>query len=145
MGFLYITPTTKIKILTNRKKFYTSFVHDKPTMYSFMNNKSAFGYKKFLTQYKNMYGTYPCISNNKSVPDNSLDDYISIKETEVKPAQNTCLLLNLGLIGITEFDYELHNDRCNLEFNAIDLIGIEHKKIINSPDIDNFFMIMKIL
>lgn len=125
-----------LKIIKNSNGFYTSTINDNRTMFSFMNTQSALRCTNFLTHYAEVYGKFP---GSTCIPIN-LDTSLTIQEVDIKKVQNTCLLLNLGLIGITEFDYTFYKYDYDVKFRSENLITDELENYRDSQELDRIRM-----
>ena len=121
-----------VKIIKNSTGYYTSTINDNRTMFSFMNTRSASRCKNFLVQYSQVYGKFP---GSNCIPI-KLDNVLSIHDIDIKRAQNTCLLLNLGLIGITEFDYTFDKHHYDVKFRSENLMTDELENYRDSHELD---------
>jgi hypothetical protein len=109
-------------------KYYSSIFHDKQYIYSFLTNESAETCEKFLKKYKSIHNRYPDLLPNKSFKkiDNMNDIYID--EETIYAMKTRCLINNVGLIGISRFEYTFidsffgQKNVFNLHISAVDLL-----------------------
>ena len=138
MRYLELSRLSNVRYLINNNKIYTTSVNNKTTMYSFMDLQSATNCKSFLTNYKKFYGNYPG-KNAKEMEWNGTErtewnEQLEVEEDTIGNLQNTCLLLNIGLLGITQFNYSFNNKQCNVELQAVDLITDDLEKFKETDD-----------
>jgi hypothetical protein len=112
----------------DRDNYYSSILEDKLYLYSFLNNQSVQRCYSFLQKYNNIHGQYPSTSESvkPTIFDENSDIYID-SDTRYS-LEHRCLLNNLGLMGITTFEYtycETFLERknvFNLTVSGIDLL-----------------------
>jgi hypothetical protein len=145
MNYIELKKCSKIKYIKSNTKIYTSRVNNEQVMYSFINEISANNCKQFLKVYKDIHGKYPD-NNNSSVQFSN--EIITIEEETIGSLQNTCLLLNIGLLGITDFNYSFNRGLVNVDFKAANLITEDLEELKQSEQfnyVKNFYMISKLI
>jgi len=121
------TPGTSIG-----KNYYSSFIDNKQHIYSFLNKETANACVSFLTEFKTMYNNWPVINEENEImisnrllggyKHEKLDEYIVINEEEIENMQSYCLFNNLGLLGVTFFDYTFKKSKIDLYISACSLL-----------------------
>jgi len=129
----------RLKIIKYGKHNYTSIINDKQYFYTFYNNKSAQKCCMFLSEYKRIYGKWPFIKNFYGTEkvnyspieyekrENIHDIYktLEIKEYNRDYLQDMSTITNIGIIGISDFDYIIKsNNRMFIMFKAQDITEI---------------------
>jgi hypothetical protein len=142
-AILKVPDIINIISLRNTKKnntYFTSVINNKQSILSFSTNYHAKECAYFIQIYRNTYGHYPVLNNEK--------EYISVKkkikhkdikgEIIVEPEKSTdlfrkCSLTNLGLVLIHNFNYDLSSNDYEVNFSAqeIDLDNIKETYSIN--------------
>jgi len=90
--------------------YYSSIINDKQYIYSFVSENYANNCISFLNNYKRLYNKYPDPYNKmvKMVYKNkhaTFDEQLVVEEEILDSLQTQCLLNNIGLLGITNFEY----------------------------------------
>jgi hypothetical protein len=145
MKYIELKKCSKIKYIKSSNKIYTSRVNNEQVLYSFINEISANNCMKFLNVYKNIHGKYPENDNSSIQFSNEI---ITLEEETIGSLQNTCLLLNIGLLGITDFNYSFNRGLVNVEFKAANLITEDLEELKQSEQfnyVKNFYMISKLI
>ena len=145
MKYIELKKCSKIKYIKSSNKIYTSRVNNEQVLYSFINEISANNCMKFLNVYKNIHGKYPENDNSSIQFSNEI---ITLEEETIGSLQNTCLLLNIGLLGITDFNYSFNRGLVNVDFKAANLITEDLEELKQSEQfnyVKNFYMISKLI
>jgi len=128
---------------TPKAEYYSGLLDDKHSIYSFLYEKSANNCVSFLKKYKEIHNKYPNLYNTTLSKPEQHGSEISIDIETVSSLQKRCLLNNIGLIGITNFDYlyfDKYMDRKNifdLSISAIDLIPEQVEQDFKVDQIEN--------
>lgn len=123
--------------------YYSGLLDDKHSIYSFLYEKSANDCVSFLKKYKEIHNKYPNLYNSTLSKLEQPGSQIFVDIETVPSLQKRCLLNNIGLIGITNFDYlyfDKFMDRKNifdLSISAIDLIPNKVKEEFKVDQIEN--------
>ena len=145
MKYIELKKCSKIKYIKSSNKIYTSRVNNEQVLYSFINEISANNCMKFLNVYKNIHGKYPENDNSSIQFSNEI---ITLEEETIGSLQNTCLLLNIGLLGITDFNYSFNRGLVKVDFKAANLITEDLEELKQSEQfnyVKNFYMISKLI
>jgi len=145
MKYIELKKCSKIKYIKSSNKIYTSRVNNEQVLYSFINEISANNCMKFLNVYKNIHGKYPENDNSSIQFSNEI---ITLEEETIGSLQNTCLLLNIGLLGITDFNYSFNRGLVNVDFKAANLITEDLEELKQSEQfnyVKKFYMISKLI
>jgi len=90
-----------------------------------MNDQSAEKCIQFMNEYRDKYSVYPVLGEelrvNKKVRTDSTHD-VSLQLMSVEKLQTQCMLFNVGLVGVDNFDYQLNISKFTLDFGAADLL-----------------------
>ena len=126
----------KLKLIKYGKHNYTSIINDKQYFNTFYNSKSAERCSMFLSEYKKIYGKWPFIKNfygtekinclpiDYDKRENIHDIYKTLhtEEYNIDYLQDISTLTNIGIIGISEFDYIIKsNNKMFIIFKAQDI------------------------
>ena len=112
-----------VKVLVHDKKYYSSFIDGRQCVVSFMNDKSASRCIQFLNEYRDKYSVYPVLGEDlRQSRINQVPHDVFLQTMEIEKLQTQCILFNVGLVGIDNFDYKLHLSKFTLEFGAADLL-----------------------
>jgi hypothetical protein len=129
MRFVSVPKYVNVVVLHD-KQYYSSFIDGKQCVVSFMNNQSATKCIQFMNEYKEKYAMYPILGENlMQVRTKQKMHFVYLKNMEVEKLQMQCMLFNVGLVGIDNFDYQLNNSKFTLEFGAADLL-VNHQPTI---------------
>ena len=124
----------------NEDPFYTGILNDRQYIYSFFNKDSTEKCVSFIKRYKLINGKYPGLeeTNLQSINEDS-EVYIDLEPIE--SIKTRCLLNNIGLIGITNFEYTFYESYLdkknvfNITMSGSDLL--EQEIIDNTTKIDH--------
>jgi len=132
------------------KNYYSSYIDNKQHIYSFLNNETANTCVAFLKEFKTMYNSWPVINeqNEIMISNQMLSNYINeklnedivINEEEIENMQSYCIFNNLGLLGVTFFDYTFKKNKIDLYISACSLIPEDmtiDEKFINNMRISS--------
>lgn len=112
-------------IVLHDKKYYSSFIDDRQCVVSFMNDQSAAKCVQFMNEYRDKYSVYPVLGEelrvNKQIRTESAHN-ISLQLMNVEKLQTQCMLFNVGLIGVDNFEYQMNISKFTLDFGAADLL-----------------------
>ena len=97
-------PST-LKLISLNKTYYSSLINEKQYIYSFFNTVSTERCISFLTKYKEVNKTYPDLYPQKIRKNKNENGNLTIKSEKYDIIKKECLLNNIGIIGITYFDY----------------------------------------
>ena len=120
----------------NEDPFYTGMLNERQYIYSFFNKDSIEKCVSFIKKYKLINGKYPGLID--SINENS-EVYIDLEPIE--SIKTRCLLNNIGLIGITNFEYTFYESYLdkknvfNVSMSGSDLL--EQEIIDNATKIDH--------
>jgi hypothetical protein len=96
----------------NGDTYYTGMLNDRQYLYSFFNKDSTENCVSFIKRYKLINGKYPeHTSTNTQQIDQESEVYIDLEPIE--SIKSRCLLNNIGLIGITNFEYTFYESYLN--------------------------------
>jgi hypothetical protein len=101
--------------------FYSSILNEKHYICCFYDNKNAEKCMEFLKKYKKINNRYPELHGNKKALhyiEQNEQLYIDIQSVHFMKSK--CLLNNIGLIAITDFDYT-YIDRTLGQRNVFDV------------------------
>ena len=123
--------TNMVKVLTKKNKswwtekpmYYSTFYKEKQHVYSFLNDHAANKCIDFLKAYRNFHKVYPDINGTKENLHSNFD--ISQQEEYLPGLKHTCLLNNVGLLGVTHFEYSFPDNSFNVEIHTVDLLQYE--------------------
>ena len=131
----------------DKNKYYSSLLNDKQFIYSFLNERSADNCLNFIKKYKKLNGIYPNLTENSNNNTCSLpDDELFIDDELLKGLKSRCLINNIGLIGISHFDYTFidsffgKKNVFNLNISAVDLLENEEIDIDHQVDNLNYLL-----
>lgn len=125
-----------ISLRNKTKNLYTTFINDKQCVYSFLNLESANNCAQFLSDYKHKYNMWPTINNSdefqknliplpletrRSLLDIRVNDLI-LEEEELENLQSYCIINNVGLLGITFFDFKVKDGQTDVFLNGCNLL-----------------------
>jgi hypothetical protein len=126
-----------VKVLKlNDNKYYTDFINKKQCIYSFSNLDSAQECALYAANHKHLYSRYPIISENKhfielkkTIPGKRkpvkkiLEDELCVYEENLEGLIIACSIINLGLIIVDRFDFQINNDNINnnLKYSYVEL------------------------
>jgi len=119
--------TMKPRLAKNndRVKYYTSVINQKQSVISFATDYPVRECAYFISMYRNKYGHYPTLNNDKKTINikNSLnlkkkiedlkDDIVILEESSDEIIKK-CVLMNLGLVLIHDFNFNLGNNNSTL-------------------------------
>lgn len=124
----------KLFTVRNYNKYYTSIIGNNQCLFSFNNKETANKCALFLSEYRHRYGKWPELKNYEDqIKDNELqliepskrrpllnifynDLYVS--ENDLDELQGICLVCNIELLDITEFDYTIYKNKIDIDFKA---------------------------
>jgi hypothetical protein len=139
-----------VKVLKLNDKYYTDFINKKQCIYSFSNLDSAQECALYAANHKHLYNRYPILSENKdlielkkTIPGRRkpvkkiLEDELCIYEEDLEGLIIACNIINLGLIIVDRFDFQINNDNINnnLKYSYVGLgskIEYNHTDFLNS-------------
>jgi hypothetical protein len=112
--------------------FYSSMLNEKQYICCFYEQKNAEKCIEFLKKYKEINNRYPDIhGNNKALHYIEQHEELYVDEQSVHFMKTKCMLNNIGLIGITHFDYTYINrvlgqrNVFNVDISAVDILESE--------------------
>jgi hypothetical protein len=112
--------------------FYSSILDEKQYICCFYEKKKAEKCVDFLKKYKQLNNRYPDLhGNNKVLHYKEQNEELYIDDQSVHFMKTKCLVNNIGLIAITNFDYTYIDQVLgqrhvfNLDISAIDLLDSE--------------------
>jgi hypothetical protein len=112
-------------------KYYYSNIDDKPHIYGFFNEQDAQRCLDFLNIYKKFNFKYP----NEITPTTYMHKELVIEDEPISAMQHRCSLAGIGLLGISEFDYQFTLNSFQIDYRAIHLV--DHIPISYDEYIDN--------
>ena len=132
----YINIPKVVKVINLRNKYYTSYLENRLHIYSFLDEKNTQKCLNFCAEFKQKFGYWPELNdtiNNQKLNllylntnnINTLDtirDQLVIKDILIDDLFTYCKKGNMGLLGITDFDYSILNNKIDISFKAADLI-----------------------
>jgi hypothetical protein len=121
-------------------KYYSSILEDKHYLYAFTKLSAAERCYEFLNYYRTKNNKYPDLygENNSDLYEVEPED-IYIESDTAHSLKHRCMVNNIGLLGINEFDYTCldyylgKRNVFNLTFSAVDLLEdevVDYKKQI---------------
>ena len=111
----------------NKKEYYSNILDDKRFIYTFFNHSDANRCLEFLKKYKTLNGTYPTEMSKLKNKKNDIPFNLFIEEETVHYLKNSCLLNNIGLMGIYSFDYiQTNYGKFDVDFKGKDLLENEN-------------------
>jgi hypothetical protein len=114
-----------------RDHYYSNILEDKLYLYTFLNYDSVKNCHSFLEKYNAVNGTYPSTCVDKNPTNFGGDGEIYIDTDTRYSLEHRCLLNNLGLMGITTFEYKYcetflgNKNVFNISVSGIDLLEDE--------------------
>jgi len=111
--------------------YYSNVLEERHFIYSFLNKNAVHNCYAFLKKFKEVKGSYPDLYDNNSMINlqkAKLNSEIYIDTDTLYSVKYRCLLNNIGLFGITDFDYDYlgtflnQKDVFNLSVSGIDLL-----------------------
>jgi hypothetical protein len=127
--------------------YYSSLLYDKQYIYSFLTHNAAQNCLNFLEEYKKKNKFYPDLNPYSKL--NKIDTTnigIYIHEEPIHGLKHRCLTNGVGLIGISEFEYNFvetfvgSKNIFNLHLSAVDLLENEECEIIEHIDNLNYLL-----
>jgi hypothetical protein len=142
-----IKSTKKNNNKINSIKYYSSLLNEnKQYIYSFTCNEACNRCFQFLKSYKNHYNRYPDLAINSKIKkiksEDNVDIYIGYEILD--EFKERCLINNIGLLGINNFEYTYVDNLLNtknifdLSISAVDLLEneeIDEQLIINNLNV----------
>jgi hypothetical protein len=131
-------------------RYYSSMLNDKQYIYSFLTPASAENCLSFLKKFKEVNKRYPDLSDErlKIRKPNQSDFNIYIQDETIWSLKERCLCNNIGLVGITFFEYTYvdsflgQKNVFNLSISAIDLL--ENESLDKEGQIEHFNYLLDI-
>ena len=137
-------------------KYYSGFLQEKHYLYSFTEQHSAEKCLEFLKYYNLKNNKYPDLLGNderifniyKSVIHEDSYDDIYIDKFTVQSLKMRCMLNNIGLLAINEFDYIFadfflgQRNVFNLSMSAVDLL--EDEKYNRGKQVEHYNYLLDI-
>jgi hypothetical protein len=113
-----------------QKRFYTTHINNKQSIFAFTNSASALECSKFLNRYRQKYTGFPTINMDRYIPSPNIQEISeSLVTLQMKITnENTdkliekCAMSNLGLILISSFDFIEHTDNIDCNFTGESVI-----------------------
>ena len=112
----------------DQKRYYTTHINGKQSVFSFTNTASANECVKFLNRYRQRYSGFPTINmdryipspnnQNKKIKDNILHLSLRISTEHTETLIEKCGMSGLGLILISSFDFIEYPDNINCNFTG---------------------------
>jgi len=111
-------------------KYYTSIINDKQSILSFATDQPTKQCAQFISMYRSRYGHYPSMCNDdidkhtknpfaKKRKNIDLREELVIIQESSEELIKKCLLTNLGLILIHEFNYSfVRQDHTEVNYSA---------------------------
>jgi hypothetical protein len=120
-------------VRTNNDLYYSSIINEKHCIYSFLDETASKNCLSFLQKYHKINNKYPDLYNNdlKNLIDR---DTIYISSESTVSMKRRCLVNNIGLIGITSFEYTFYEkdpykkNIFDLSISSIDLLYEEKEE-----------------
>jgi len=118
---------------------------DKHCIYSFFNETASKNCLSFLEQYYKIYNKYPELYGQQFQKYNDTME-VYIEDETLENMRYRCLLNNIGLVGISSFEYiflEKFLDKKNIfdiSINAVDLLENEEIDVITHIDHLNYLL-----
>lgn len=132
------------------KNYYSSFIDNKQHIYSFLTDETANTCVSFLTEFKSMYNNWPIINEDNEIllsnrllggyKNKKITDEVVVNEEEIENMQSYCIFNNLGLLGVTFFDYTFKKNKIDLYISACSLLPDDitiDQTFINKLQIDS--------
>ena len=120
--------------------YFSNILEEKHYVYSFLNPNAVHRCYAFLKKFKEIKGTYPDLYDGLTFNKEKEGD-IYIETDTLYALKYRCLLNNIGLMGLTTFDYTYcetflgKKDVFNLTISGIDLL--EDEKLDYPTQIDH--------
>jgi hypothetical protein len=127
------------------EEYYSSYLNDQRFIYSFLNLSAAKNCYSFLKKYKEVNKVYPDL-HGTILKKKEEDFFIYIDDEPLITLKKRCLLNNIGLVGISSFDYTYNNyligkkNVFNLNFSAVDLLENESLKLPDQIENLNYLL-----
>jgi hypothetical protein len=127
-------------------RYYSSILNDKRHIYSFLDSGSSKNCLSFLQKYKQVNNRYPELNCLLSKEEEQGEIYI--EQETIYALRTRCLLNNIGLIGISSFEYTFYEKYLsqknvfNISMSAIDLL--ENESVLPIEHIDNLNYLLDI-
>jgi hypothetical protein len=131
----YINIPKIVKVINFKNKYYTSYLEDRLHIYSFLDEQNIKKCINFCAEYKKKFGDWPELNdtinnqklnvsyvNNNINTLNTLRSELVIKNILIDDIYTYCKQNNMGLLGITDFEYSILNNKIDINFKAADLI-----------------------
>lgn len=151
---------TRLKVIKNNNRYYTSIFNDKQSIYTFTNINSANNCAMFLSEFKHRYGKWPQITSEFAKKQEYYEkvqfDMISkedrkpvieifgnellILDEKLEDLQGNCILNNIGLLAITEFKTTVQDEQISMNMRAVSIMPEEFEyntTLINKLQINN--------
>jgi hypothetical protein len=122
-------------------KYYSSILDDKQYIYSFLDTTSSENCLSFLLKHKEIYNRYPDLHSSELFRNNEDCDPIYIDTENYSLMAQRCLINNISLIGISNFEYtfyERYLDKknvFNVNISAVDLL--ENQILDTTEQVEN--------
>ena len=148
--FNVITLQNTNKINKNKKvKYYTSILNGKQSIITFANDYTVKDCAYFISDYRNKYGYHPTLNNDKNHKYifrhlmkknqyNDLKDELVIIKESSEELINKCLITNLGLVLIHDFNYKnINSDKIDISFSAQEITFGDKTYIHSIEELNN--------
>jgi len=138
-----------ISVIKNKqKRFYTTHINDKQSIFAFTHSSSALECTKFLNKYRQKYTGFPTINMDRYIPSPNIQEISdSLVSLQLKiTSENTdkliekCAMSNLGLILINSFDFIEHADNIDCHFSG-QPVEIEYEPIYSIETLNELIFI----
>jgi hypothetical protein len=118
--------TKSTKNTKNTQNYYSAYLNNKQNIYSFLNEESAKSCAMFLAEFKSMYNDWPIITEDNDLKNikiphgrnknkyDILADEIVISDELIENMQSYSIFNNIGLLGITYFDYTFKKGKIDM-------------------------------
>ena len=128
MNKLIEIPVSLKVIKDSNKNYYSCHLNKKNHICSFVNEECSVQFVDFLICYKKQYRRWPqltdeddYISKKSKRNQMNLDDLL-VEEHDTAVLMAECLLGGIGLMGFTDFEYNLKKDKIHMAFSAADFL-----------------------
>ena len=129
------TIPNNLQIIKYKNLKYTTIIKERQYLYTFIEKKSATNCAKFLSEYSHKYGRWPVLNNfftneivetqliepSKRIPVNTLLESLDIEEKPFEYLSNISLYTGMGLMGVTEFNYNIIQNKIHINFKGAEL------------------------
>jgi hypothetical protein len=128
-----------MNLIKNNNRLYTNIIENKQNIMVFLNTGSINKCRQFLAYHKHMYGDWPKIESYSNKTESQikieLQKIPQYKRLQIQQIKDTLIteqcsleftyflqkVTNMELFGVTEFDYNLNNDKIQISMKGAQL------------------------